>query len=201
MMNKKDIKDIQEKYLKEIKIPDKKPAQQIFFCPVGLVGAGKTTVTKPISETLGLVRISSDELRKILKENGYDYSFVKKIGFKIASEFAKNGFSVSFDMDCGNLITKNFVENLAKKLHAKIFFVHIDTPEDYIIERLKRPEPLGLVNDPQIMIANYYNQKEIRLKQNTKFGFFFTFDHSRPDINKQISDCIKKIEKVISSKK
>ncbi|MDE1944098.1 MAG: hypothetical protein KGH97_01205 [Patescibacteria group bacterium] len=47
--------------------------RQVFLAPVGRVGAGKTTVVKPLAERLGLVRISSDEIRKLLKERGLGY--------------------------------------------------------------------------------------------------------------------------------
>ncbi|MBU4480038.1 hypothetical protein KKG48_01160, partial [Patescibacteria group bacterium] len=60
----RNIEEVEIIFKSQIKIPKNKPKKQIFFCPVGLVGAGKTTVTKPISKKLGLLRISSDELRK-----------------------------------------------------------------------------------------------------------------------------------------
>ena len=51
----------------------KKANQELILCPVGLVGAGKTTVLKPISKILNLVRVSSDEIRGILKQEGYNF--------------------------------------------------------------------------------------------------------------------------------
>ncbi len=192
----KSLEDIEKDFRSSIEIPKSISQKQFFFCPVGLVGAGKTTVTKPISERLGLVRISSDELRKMLKENGHDYSPVKQIGLKLAQEFAQKGLSIAFDMDCGNPEVKEFVEKLAEKLHAKVVYVHINTPKEYIFEKFRRHPPSWLAENPEDMINNYYAQKEKRTKENTPFDYLFTFDTSRPDLNKQIDDCIKKIESV-----
>lgn len=187
------LPEVENLFKSSIEIPENVPKKQFFFCPVGLVGAGKTTITKPISERLGLVRLSTDELRKLLKENGYDYSPIKQIGLTLAQEFAQKGFSVAFDMDCGNPEVKEFVEKLAEKLQIKVIYVHIDTPKEYIFEKFRRHPPSWLASNPEDMINNYYAQKEKRDKENTSFNYLFTFDTSRPDLEKQIDDCIKKI--------
>ncbi len=59
---------IRRLYTSFLKIPEKKPLKQILLCPVGLVGAGKTTVLKPMAEKLNLIRVSTDELREMLKK-------------------------------------------------------------------------------------------------------------------------------------
>ena len=192
---KKSLQEIETDAKESLDIPVFKPARQIFFCPVGLVGAGKTTVTRPISKRVGLVRLSSDELRKTLKENGYTYAPVKEIGLRIANEMAREGFSLAFDMDCGNPEVKSFVEKLAQELSAKAIFVRVEAPEGYVFEKFRRHPPSWLASNPQTMIDNYYAQKEKRMKENTKFDYFFTFDTSKPDLEEQIEDCVKKIEK------
>jgi len=189
----KSLEEIETEFRTSIEIPKDIPKKQFFFCPVGLVGAGKTTVTKPISERLGLVRISSDELRKILKENDHDYSSLKKIGLTIAREFAEKGFSIALDMDCGNPEVKKYVEDFAEKLHAKVVWVHINTPEEYIFEKFKNHPPSWLANSPQTMINNYHAQKEKRIKENTHFDFLYTFDTSKQNVSEQIGECIEKI--------
>ena len=58
--------EVRAEYEASLKIPRNKPKKQFFVLPVGLVGAGKTTVMKPLAEKLSLLRISGDEIRKIL---------------------------------------------------------------------------------------------------------------------------------------
>ena len=188
---KKTLAEIELLFKESLEIPTIKSSKQLFFCPVGLVGAGKTTVTRPIAKRL---RLSSDELRKLLKENGYDYSSVKKIELRIATEYALKGYGLAFDMDCGNPEVKNYVEDAAKKLGAKAIFVHINTPEECIIERFKKEKPFWLAANPQVRIDNYFAQKTKRIEENTAFDFFFTFDTSRDDVAEQIEECVRKME-------
>lgn len=115
----------EQEFRDRLVVPKEKRTEQLFFCPVGLVGVGKTTITKPISEALGLVRISSDEVREILKRQNADPKLLKEIIFHVAEEYANEGFSLAFDMDCGNPETKHYVELLAEKLHARVVFVHV----------------------------------------------------------------------------
>ncbi len=198
-IHKKTIQEIENEYKNSVEIPNIVPEKQFFFCPVGIVGSGKTTVTKAVSKKLGLLRLSSDELRKLLKENGHDYSSVKEIGFRIAEEFVEKKFSIAFDMDCGNPESKEFVERLSEKYNVKIIWVHINTPEEHILKGLLKDAHYRawLAEDPQIMIRNYFSQKEKRLKENTKFDYFFTFDTSKSDMQEQISECVEKIKKAL----
>ena len=198
--SKKSLLEVEIEFKKSIKIPTIKPVQQFFFCPVGLIGSGKSTLTKVLSERLHLLRLSTDELRKVLKENGYDFEFVREIGLKIANEFAQQGFSIALDFDCGNPQAKRFVEKVSSDLHAKVVWVHINTPEDFIIEGLKKDHHYRawLADTSEKMIDNYYVQKEKRLKENTQFNFLYTFDNSRQYINNQIDECEAKIKDFLS---
>lgn len=80
-------KQIIKKYEETLEIPDTKPEKQIMVCPVGVVASGKTTVIKPLSKKLSLLRISTDEIRKLLKENGYSYDSVKDLAFDLADKY------------------------------------------------------------------------------------------------------------------
>lgn len=79
-------KGIMDEYEAELDIPIQPKRKQFILCPVGIVGAGKTTVMKPLSERLSLVRISGDEIRKILKEHGQAYDAVVPIGSALSKK-------------------------------------------------------------------------------------------------------------------
>lgn len=196
MQPTKTLEEIKQIFRDSIVVPNTRPTQQIFFCPVGLVGSGKSTIVKPISEQLGLVRISSDELREMLKNNGHTYDSVKQIGTQIIESFARRGLSIAFDMDCGNPLVKEQAEILAKELGAKLVFVHVTTPEEYIFEKFRKHPPTWLADNPQIMIDNYLAQKAKRLEEGTSFDFLYTFDTSKPDLPQQIQECVDRIRKI-----
>ena len=97
-----DEAKITQAYEKTLQIPKDKPEKQIMICLVGTVGSGKTTVIKPLSRKLSLLRISTDEIRKLLKENGYRYNNVRKLAYVLAEKYISKGFSVAIDGNCNS---------------------------------------------------------------------------------------------------
>lgn len=188
------ISKVKKEYQESLAIPNFKRVKQVSLCPVGLVGAGKTTITKPISKRLGLVRVSTDEIRKLLKENGQNYDPVKDIATSIIEGLVQNGHSIAFDMDCGNPLIKEFTEKLAEEFKIKVYWVQVNPPEEFILNKLRHHPPSWLASDPEVMVKNYFDQKEKRLKEGTHFDFDFVFDTSRPDLDQQILTFIGLVE-------
>lgn len=189
-MNSQEIIKISDSYKNNLFLPKNRHQKQFFFCPVGLVGAGKTTISKPIADILGLVRISSDEVRKLLKESGQDYTHLKEILNKVTIEIVSNGYSVAFDMDCGNPETKELIEREAGKRNIEIFWVKVSAPEEFIFEKFRKHPPSWLASNPEVMIENYLSQKKLRESQNVAINFDYEFDTSREDLSKQIEKCV-----------
>jgi len=133
-LNAEELSSVREEYKSTLVLPkeDAIPARQFFLCPVGLVGAGKSTVIKPLSERLSLVRISSDEIRKMLKERGAGYDQLLEVVGPLAEELAAQGFSLAFDGDCGNPKTKEMITELVDKVDAKVLWIHVNPPEEFI---------------------------------------------------------------------
>ncbi len=193
----KPLAEIESEYNASLVIPDEKAKIQFFFCPVGLSGTGKSTVARKIAERFNLVRISSDELRKILKENHYDYSPLKEILFRTVNALARQGHGIAFDMNCGNPQTKEAAESLAAELGIRAAFVHVTAPEEIVFERFRHEKPFWLADDPEIRINNHLAQKETRDKLNIPFDFLHIFDTSKPDMERQIDKCCEKISAFI----
>lgn len=184
---------IQKQYEQQIKRPKEKPARQFLLCPVGLVAAGKTTVIKPLAKKLNLVRISSDGIRKILKNNNYNFDRVHGIVFTICEKYLNQGFSIAIDADCVDAKKVKKIENIAGKFQAKIFWIHINPPEKFIIEKIKRHKPTWLFPNKNIALRCYKIRK--RLHQRLNFDFIYSFDTSKNNINKQIKEASLLIQK------
>jgi len=179
---------IRKKYQKQLMLPpiDKVPVKQFFLCPVGLVGAGKSTVMKPLSEMLSLVRVSSDDIRELLKERGAGYEQLMEIVQPLAEELALQGFSIAFDSDCGNPKTKEMILKLTERVKAKVFWLHVNPPEDFILNKLRTYNHTWLFKNDEDAIENYYHQKQKRLEEKTHFDFLASMDTSRSDLANQI---------------
>ena len=188
---------IRKKYQKQLMLPpiDKVPVKQFFLCPVGLVGAGKSTVMKPLSEMLSLVRVSSDDIRELLKERGAGYEQLMEIVQPLAEELALQGFSIAFDADCGNPKTKEMILELAEKVKAKVFWIHINPLEDFILNKLRTYNHTWLFKNGEEALENYYRQKNKRLEEETKFDFLTSIDTSKSDLANQIKNTASLITK------
>lgn len=175
---------IAKEYEQQIFVPVEKPTHQFILCPVGLVGAGKTTVVKPLSEKLSLVRISGDEIRKILKDKGYDYDRVQEIATVVGAKYLEQGYSMCSDSDCVTEKTQNILNNLKERYNLKLAWIHINPPEEFILNKLSSHQGGWLGND--FLIQNYHERKP--LHQNLNFPFLYTFDTSKENLQAQIDN-------------
>ncbi len=200
-LSEQDYINIKNKYLSLVEIPKNKNSGQFILCPVGLVGAGKTTVLKPLSERLGLVRISHDEIRKILKMEGFNFEKSKEIAVEIIKDIIKDGYSVSIDANCGSKETLEIIKKFENQYSLEIIWIHVNPPENFIIDKLrnfaiKYPHlAWPLFKDGEEAVKNYFKSKE-KWGDGTNLGidFLYTFDTSKPDINEQIDQATKLIQ-------
>ncbi|MFH1170183.1 MAG: AAA family ATPase [Candidatus Vogelbacteria bacterium] len=192
MMNSEDKKLPQEvfgatvvEYEHSLFLPEQKLRHQFFLCPIGLIGAGKTTVLKPLAERLSLVRISGDEIRKILHDKGLNYDQVWEMGAALVKKFAYQGYSVANDTDGATPKTREALEKLSLELGSKLLYIHINPPEDFILNKLKNFKHTWLYRDSDQALKNYYDRKP--LHQNLNLPYFFTFDTSADNLEEQIN--------------
>lgn len=193
-INKKDFLKIIEIYIAQVKVPENfLLTEQIIICPIGIIGSGKTTVMKLLSEKLGLVRISGDEIRTILREKGFNYDAARQIASETMEFFLEQGLSIGIDSDCVSEESQNGVKEFSKIFEAKVFWIHINSPEKFIFENLGK-QKTNLIGTPEERLNNYY--RRILEHQNLNFPFIYTFDLSRGDIEEQVSEAVDIIKNV-----
>ena len=186
------VEAVQAVYKDSLVIPKEKPQRQCIIAPVGLIGAGKTTVVKPVAEALGVVRVSTDEYRILLKENGHGYETVKSFIRNTCKELLEAGHSIALDANCGGQTAFTFIQKAKELFGVKVYWLNIDTPETYAIEGLlKRASPM--VEDNEEWLRNRANQKERMEHLGYEFDFFWRFDISQPDLSTEIEACIAKL--------
>ncbi|MFH1089281.1 MAG: AAA family ATPase [Candidatus Uhrbacteria bacterium] len=154
-----------------------------------MVGSGKTTVIKQLAEHFGLVRISNDENRKILQDEGFNLTRTTELGFGLAKDFVEKGFGLAIDADCSGPKVIETIKGLAEKNGIKVFLIHLNTPEDFILANLKKFRP-----EADKFINIYHHRKH--LHQNLDFTFDYVFDLSKGDLPRQIEEC----ERIIKEK-
>lgn len=195
-----EIKTIASLYLATLELPAHKSDSQIIICPVGLVGSGKTTVVKPLSQQLNLVRLSTDEIRLILKDKGYNWEKTFQVGEYVILNILKTGHSIALDLDCAG--HRSELEALAEKFDYKLVWIHINPPEEYILNKLHNLDKIN--NDhPKIFnprsvqsVINNYQRRKV-LHQKLDFPFVYTFDPSQSgDLARQVKEAVQIIEAI-----
>lgn len=181
------LKDLLVIYEKKLILPKKKLSKQILICPVGVVGAGKTTVIKPLSQKLSLLRISADEIRQLLKKNGYNYNRAKEMVFAITIKYLEQGFSIALDTNCASEDFQTYLKKIKNKFKIKIIWFHINPPEQFIIKKLRNYKHTWLFENSDHAIRNYYRTKS--LYKNLNLPFLYTFDPSK-NLTGQLKEAI-----------
>jgi len=188
-----EMRKIISLYEKTLSIPKRKLKEQFLLCPIGLMGSGKTTIIKLLAKKLFLVRISGDEIRELLNERGFDYDRVKEIGANVTKKYIERGFSVAIDADCVTKEVREYIEKFKNENKIKVFWIHINPPEKFIINNFKRPKPAWLFKEFKDIKEGYLYRKS--LHKNIDLPFIYTFDPSRNDFNDQLNKSISIIRK------
>lgn len=188
--------EVQREYEQTLVIPHEKPAPQWMLMPVGVIGAGKTTVVKPLAERLGLVRISTDDIRQKLKQRGYSYAGARDMAHELTKKYLSEGYSIAIDGNTGSNTGLEYNKKSAEAFPAvRQLFVHINPPDEFIINKLRSYHHTWLFKDADHAVESFYKNKEdFKLPQLT---FVYTFDPSRTDMPQQIKKGIDAIKKAL----
>lgn len=189
-----DRESIVSEYEKLLEIPEHHSSFRFILAPIGLVGSGKSTVVKPLSKRFSLVRISSDEIREILKGLNYSYKQddVIYIAVFLLRKYLDKGYGVTFDSNCENKV--DIIESLGKEFHVKVMWININPPETFILDKLKNMEyKKGHVFiNADHAIATYLKDKPIQ--RNFGIPFFAEIDTSQLNVDNKINNIGNRIE-------
>ncbi len=129
--------EVMKEYEESLIIPAQPHRKLFILCPVGIIGAGKTTVLKPLAQKLSLVRISGDEIRKRLKESGLGYEAIIRIGYELPRKYFACGYNGALDSDAASPRSKSVIENVEREFGAIPIWIHINPPEEFILNKLR----------------------------------------------------------------
>lgn len=189
------LAEVEKDFEATLAVPENKPKKQWMLMPVGRIGAGKTTVVKPLAKHFDLIRFSTDEVRKMLRERGYSYEGCREIINSLSRKYLNQGYSVVFDANTGS---KHGVEYNAKTAvdfpGVPQIFIHINPPDEFIINKLRNYKHTWLFKDGEHAVSRYLAHKNDNPDPGN-FDFVYEFDTSRSDLNDQIEEAIEVISK------
>lgn len=193
---KEILEEVAKEYEKSLVIPAIKSYPQWMLMPVGLVGAGKTTVVKPLAECLGLIRMSTDEVRQKLRERGYSYEGCRDITHELSKKYLDLGYSLAIDANTGSKAGIEYNEKTAKAFpNVRQVFIYVSPPEEFIINKLKNYKHTWLFNNGEQAVQHFYENK--RSFSRPDLPFVYEFDTSRNDLTAQIDEAVAAIKKML----
>ena len=183
-MIKKSKEEIVEEYCSSLSIPNKNPDKQYIVCLVGQICSGKTTIATYLENELDLLRISTDDLRFLFKENGYGYEYVYESFDAIIRENVEAGYSLVLDANCGSEHRRGWLEELSSSKEIDLIWVHAHPPESFILDALKQRDKKWLHKTFEHAYENYIQQKEA--SDHTEIVFDGEIDISKVDSGAQL---------------
>lgn len=192
--------EVMREYEKNLIVPSQPSRKLFILCPVGLVGAGKTTVVKPLAEKLSLVRLSGDEIRKVLKDHDLAYDAVVPIGMALSKKYLSQGYSLALDSDAISPRSKDVIETAEHEFGAIPLWIHVNPPESFILNKLRTHEHTWLFRDARHAIENYMKCKPLH-EHLEGIPFLYTFDTSRENLDVQISEAAEIIKEAVKISK
>lgn len=195
---KEVLEEVEKDYEQTLTIPDHTQSPQWMLMPVGLIGSGKTTVVKPLAEHFGLIRISTDEIRERLKRRGYTYEGAREISNALAQKYLGLGYSLAIDANTGSTFgLQHNEENKEAFPHVRYVYIHINPPEEFIVDKLRTREHSWLFRDSNHALESFFeNKKNFTLPD---LPFVYTFDPSRDDLSDQLNEGIQAIENALQA--
>lgn len=192
-----DLEKIASEYEQSLVIPSHKPVPPLIILPVGRVGAGKTTVMKPLCEKLSLLRISTDEIRLLIQDHAYFDTYPQQIAISLAKKYIELGYSIGIDANCSSIWQSPALTELLISSHLQSFWINVNPPEEYIIQKLTHHPPSKLFKNTAEALSCYQLSKQKVIT--TGIPFIYEFDPARADLEQQISEAIHKIKTILKS--
>lgn len=157
--------------------PSKVP---IVFCPVGLVGAGKTsTVTRVLGDTPRFV-LSSDRIRTAVYDRGYNFTNVlRDIVRQLVEAAVDKKVNILIDANAGGV--PEIVQHAVGKGYGVLVF-HVNPSSEYIETKLVKltwdsvPERFTFFKHPRHVLASYRSNKDRMGNLNARFMQLFPPD-------------------------
>lgn len=181
------VSEVQNEYRRMLDIPAERPKPQLLLCPIGLVGAGKSTVMRPLCKRLGIVRVENDAVRILLRKRGEGYGHLFHIVRKVDEVYVEQGYSLGVDSDNVREATQGFLKELALRYEMRLLWIHVIAPEPFILNKLRTHGPSELHNDSEKFVRNYFERKPMH--EHLTMPFTYTFDTSLP-LEPQIEEAV-----------
>lgn len=190
------VSQLAKGFIKENQL-DRPTKNYCLICPIGLIGSGKTTITKKLARAFSLVRMSTDEIRAYLIKAGYNNERAIAVAQVVTEKLLEKRIGLVIDADCARVqIIKEFLHK-AQVLRMPLIWIKIEVPEKIILARLSVNNKKRKYRGPEA-IQNYFERK--KLHQNIDLPFVYIFKNETPEkLKAQMVVAKQKIQKFLNT--
>ncbi len=170
--------------------------KQFIICPVGKIKSGKSTLSELLSNALHIPKVSNDDVRIMLRiENNYTSEDHRKIVPIVIRKLVENNYSIIIDSNCASAHTRSLIDNLKDEFALSLLWIHVSTPEKFIIEKLKTfpYSPNHIFTGPDDALKRFF-EHSTAFPDISDIHFDYTVDMSDP---KKYTNEIKEITREI----
>lgn len=138
----------------------KQQEQRFILCSAGLIGSGKSTVMGAVANRLNLAYIRTDSIRWLLLDSGYTQSRTNELAAHLTATLLEDGYAIAIDADAVQQDRQHTIERLASDYAAKVLYIHVQTPDDVILQRLHKDNPNRRYKGGEV-IEHYHQRKPL----------------------------------------
>lgn len=138
-LTEKELK-VQRNYIKSLfygnQIITRRTKKPLIIGITGLIGSGKTTVSKELAPLIGATVVSGDDIRVCLRREKEKYDNTRLIAENVAMEIINREGNVVIDSDFIDQKKRISLKEKVKKVGAKVIFIRTYTDLDVMIGRI-----------------------------------------------------------------
>lgn len=142
--------EIQESFWRKLdtgKTFTRKTKKPLIVAIVGLVGSGKSTVSRELAKHINATVVENDAIRIELRKNDESYDRVWAIAENIAAEVVRLGGNVVLDSDFVDAKKRASLREKARSVGAVVVFVRTYCDFDVASKRIRENDPGEFFND------------------------------------------------------
>ena len=150
------FKEMADRYVHELPFQEKEnPPILIMFS--GTPAMGKTTLAKELQQELQAIRISRDEIRKLLREKNLDLTYLDAITALILYESLKDIPNRTVILDCSVDRKYDYCVEMAKDLGYRSYLIRLELSKEETKRRIiARGEAVDVfLRDFELFYADY----------------------------------------------
>ena len=168
----------------------------------GLVAAGKSTVTAPLATAIGAVKISSDEIREIMFQRGYNFASLADIIKSLVERLTAARYHVFLDFNISNNLYH------LKRFEAagyRIFVIHANPPERFVVHKIlsgNMKHELSFFPKDKHLLISMEGWRDAHYKRMTElarhYGIWAEVDTSQKNVRTVVRELTERLKKELA---